>query len=166
MLHPQKQHAPTGILGVDPGNSGALVLFEPESREIEIFDMPTLKAKRGKDAKDVDGYSLAILVDSIKHRIKRAVVEQVHSRPRQAGQFTFGVGYGRVLGVIESNLIPIILVPSSKWKPEMGLRGADKAASIALAIQMFPHVASKLSRAKDDGRAEALLIAHYGSSLL
>lgn len=151
---------------MDPGNSGALVLFEPDGHAIEIFDMPTLKAKRGKDAKDIDGYTLAILIDSLKHRIKRAVVEQVQSRPRQSGQFTFGIGYGRVLGVIESNLIPIIHVPSSKWKPEMGLRGQEKSASIALAIQMFPHVASQLSRAKDDGRAEALLIAYYGSSLV
>jgi crossover junction endodeoxyribonuclease RuvC len=102
-------------------------------------------------------------VDSLKHRIKRAVVEQVSSRPRQQGQFTFGTGYGRVLGIIESNLIPLTLVPSSKWKPEMGLRGQEKSASIALAKQMFPHIASQLARAKDDGRAEAILIAYYGS---
>lgn len=154
---------PTAFLGVDPGNSGALALFEPEGHEIEIFDMPTLKAKRGKDARDIDGYALGMLVDSLKHRIKRAVVEQVSSRPRQAGQFVFGTGYGRVLGVIESNLIPLTLVPSSKWKPEMGLRGQEKSASIALAKQMFPHIADQLTRAKDDGRAEAVLIAYYGS---
>jgi crossover junction endodeoxyribonuclease RuvC len=152
------------ILGVDPGNKGALALFCPETHAVELFDMPVKRAARGKYAQDVDGYELAILVDSLKRRIARAVVEQVQSRPRQAGQFSFGTNYGRVLGVIESNLIPLTLVPSSKWKPAMGLRGADKAKSIALASTMFPSVADQLARAKDDGRAEALLIAYYGAN--
>lgn len=153
------------VLGVDPGNKGALAMFWPQTHEIELFDMPVKSAARGKFAQDVDGYALAILVDSLKSRIGRAVVEQVQSRPRQSGQFTFGTNYGRVLGVIESNLIPLTLVPSSKWKPALGLRGAEKSDSIALAATMFPHIATQISRAKDDGRAEALLIAFYGSKL-
>lgn len=151
------------ILGVDPGNQGALALYEPESKRIELFDMPTRAAGRGKYARDVDGYQLGVLIDSLKIKIACAWVEQVSSRPRQGGMFAFGTSYGRVLGVLEANLIPIRLVPASKWKPALGLRGAEKSMSIALAATMFPSIADQLLRKKDDGRAEALLISYYGS---
>lgn len=160
-----QRDAPTEILGADPGSSGALALYNPATQAIEVFDMPTKRAARGKTAKDVDGYALGILIDGLKHRVIKAVVEQVSSRPRQGGQFTFGISYGRLLGALEANLIPVTHVPSSKWKPAMGLRGEGKGTSVALAVELFPALAAQLRRAKDDGRAEAALIAYYGAKL-
>ena len=43
--------------------------------------------------------------------------------------------------------------------------GKDKDASRLRAIQLFPVVANRLDRKKDDGRAEALLLAEYGRRL-
>jgi hypothetical protein len=40
----------------------------------------------------------------------------------------------------------------------------DKNASRALASQFFPDCSDQWKRVKDDGRAEAALIAHYGWS--
>ena len=42
----------------------------------------------------------------------------------------------------------------------MGL-GSDKKASLAMARGLFPKNAADLTRAKDDGRAEALLLIEY-----
>ena len=50
----------------------------------------------------------------------------------------------------------------------MGLRGEDKSMSVKLAEQLFPNLKSQLYGPRGaalDGRAEALLIAYYGSKL-
>lgn len=156
----------TLIIGIDPGISGAVAHLG--AQYAGIADMPTTRAKRGKTALDVDGPELRqFLVRTCVNRgICTAYVEQVQSRPRQAGQFAFGMNYGRVLGVLEALGVPIVHVPASKWKPAMGLRGEDKATSVALAAQLFPHLKDQLYGPRGaplDGRAEALLIAYYGS---
>lgn len=155
----------TLIIGIDPGVSGAVASIGMCSVWVE--DMPTVAAKRGKSALDVDGAALHSMLWLAKRARSVAVyVEQVQSRPRQAGQFAFGMNYGRVLGVLEALGIPIVHVPASKWKPAMGLRGEDKATSVALAAQLFPHLKDQLYGPRGaplDGRAEALLIAYYGS---
>jgi crossover junction endodeoxyribonuclease RuvC len=43
---------------------------------------------------------------------------------------------------------------------------ADKDAARMRACQLFPSAANMLERKKDDGRAEALLIAEYGRRTL
>lgn len=154
------------IIGIDPGVSGAVAYVGPYTER--VWDMPTTRATRGKSALDVDGKELAYVLKELWQGLSRAVayVEQVQSRPRQAGQFAFGVNYGRVLGVLEALGIQIVHVPASKWKPAMGLRGEDKATSVVLAAQLFPHLKDQLYGPRGaplDGRAEALLIAYYGS---
>lgn len=153
------------IIGIDPGVSGAVAALG--SGTLWVEDLPTRAAARGKSALDVDGEALgSILWVSRQFTQVNAYVEQVQSRPRQAGQFAFGVNYGRVLGVLEALGIQIVHVPASKWKPAMGLRGEDKATSVALAAQLFPHLKDQLYGPRGaplDGRAEALLIAYYGS---
>ncbi|WP_104668679.1 hypothetical protein [Ensifer adhaerens] len=154
----------TLIIGIDPGVSGAWAAMTEDCSMVN--DMPTLAAKRGKTALDVDGQMLGDVLRKYRGYASAAYVEQVQSRPRQAGQFAFGMNYGRVLGVLEALGIPIVHVPASKWKPAMGLRGQDKATSVALAAQLFPHLKDQLYGPRGaplDGRAEALLIAYYGS---
>lgn len=156
----------TLIIGIDPGVSGAVAMFGAGVQWVE--SLPTVQAKRGKSALDVDGGRFGDMLWVARKATCRVAcyVEQVQSRPRQAGQFAFGMNYGRVLGVLEALGIPIVHVPASKWKPAMGLRGEDKATSVALAAQLFPHLKDQLYGPRGaplDGRAEALLIAYYGS---
>jgi hypothetical protein len=47
----------------------------------------------------------------------------------------------------------------------MGLLGAGKDASRSLAANTFSAYAALFRRAKDDGRAEAALLAEYGRRL-
>lgn len=74
--------------------------------------------------------------------------------------FQTGYGYGVIIGVLASLAIPYHEVSPGVWKRAMGLVGTDKAAARALARSWWPTAA--LSRVKDHGRAEALLIARYG----
>jgi len=158
------------ILGIDPGVHGALAWYDTEARRlVSVIDMPTVSAKRGKSALDVDGLRLSSIIRSaVSAKIDRAIVEQVQSRPRQGGQFSFGVNYGRVLGVLEALGIPIVHASAQKWKQSMGLRGQDKSMSVRLAAELFKpqlYMFYGPRGAELDGRAEAALLAYYGAKL-
>lgn len=69
-------------------------------------------------------------------------------------------------GIIAAYRLPLELPSPQRWKKEMMAdMGKDKDASRLRAIQLFPVVANRLDRKKDDGRAEALLLAEYGRRL-
>jgi crossover junction endodeoxyribonuclease RuvC len=100
-----------------------------------------------------------------------AVVERVSSMPRQAGAFAFGLSTGIIHGCLASHGIPFELVSPSVWKAKMGLTkfpdetyAQNKTRARALAKQLFPKEAHLFKRVRDDGRAEALLMAVYWSS--
>lgn len=155
----------TGVLGVDPGLSGALAFLDGDV--VEIFDMPTYQITvNGKKKRQLDLYSLGRLVDELAERTILAVIEDVHSMPAQGvtSSFNFGFSAGAAQTVIAANLIKMHLVRPVTWKRAMGLT-SDKDASRRRASQLFPRHVGKWSRAMDDGRAEALLLAYYGSRL-
>lgn len=153
------------ILGVDPGLKGALALYCLRTKTIVgIIDIPT-------NDDGVDAKALSDEIDIWSDHDVVALIEDVHSRPRQAGAFNFGFGTGIIHGVLASWGFKTIKVAPSLWKPAMGLRlmpgetPADtKDRARALAQKMFPDHAKSFARKKDDGRAEAALIAAYGAA--
>lgn len=141
----------TVVLGVDPGSvSGAWAVLV-DGRFDSCDDLVTV-------ADMVDPAVFAALVDRIKPGV--AVVERVNAFPKQgvASSFRFGVAYGMIQGVLAGAYVPIRLVSPTLWKKHFRL-GPDKEKSRALAIQCFPLAAKFLSRKRDVGRAEALLMA-------
>jgi crossover junction endodeoxyribonuclease RuvC len=66
---------------------------------------------------------------------------------------------------LAAHQVPVQYVTPAKWKKYFGL-SKNKGSSRGLAIQRFPQVSDKFSRVKDDGRAEAALIALYGKENL
>ena len=80
--------------------------------------------------------------------------------PKQgvASTWTFAEGYGVVLGVLGALQVPVRLVTPRTWKEAAGL-GKDKNASRQRAVELWPHCSLLFARVKDDGRAEAALIA-------
>lgn len=148
-------------MGVDPGITGALALYDPNTNKIDaLIDTPTVEQN---DKKIVDGFSLANWMGLFAKNIKFVVFEKVHSMPNMSSQstFTFGKTTGMVIGIIESYGIPIHYVDPSVWKSGYGL-SKDKNKSRHLAMQLFPDKKSSLEKAKDHGRAEAVLLANYG----
>ena len=91
------------------------------------------------------------------------VLEAVHAMPRQGttSMFSMGRGSGLWEGIIAAFELPLQLVIPRVWKNKMVGIGADKNASRLKAIDLFPSVAGELSRVKDHGRAEALLMAEF-----
>lgn len=156
--------APKYIIGVDPGLSGGISILSAHNGSlIAAIPMPTTNGK-------VNARGIA---EELKHHHDAlAFVEAVSSRPRQAGQFQFGVNVGVVHGVLGALGIPMQLVTPQAWKAPYGLKRADdqtkaetKTAARLLAAKLFPAHATAFKRVKDDGVAESSLIALYGLNL-
>jgi crossover junction endodeoxyribonuclease RuvC len=154
------------IAGIDPGLSGAVALYQPGANTAPtILDMPTYEiTTNGKKRRQLNIYELARWLDLNAPTIKEAVIEDPRSMPTDGGvqAFKFGFNCGAVQGVVAANFIPTKLVAPNAWKRAMGLT-SDKDASRRLASQMLPQHAGLWARVKDDGRAEALLLAIWGA---
>lgn len=152
------------IIGVDPGASGAVAILEDTGQLVQVFDMPAVEIQVGGKAKRrVAPEMLASELRLYNVHGTVAVVEQVSAMPGQgvSSMFAFGQAYGLVLGVLAGLWIPTKTVTPSAWKKALKLN-TGKDAARAKAAQLWPQMASEFKRVKDDGRAEAALIANWG----
>ena len=100
--------------------------------------------------------------------VRAGWVENVAAMPTDSRVAAFA--FGRSVGTIETACIlfgaSIQRVTPQAWKRAAGLpAGVPKAASVETALRLLPGCAPYLTRAKDHGRADALLIARYGLSV-
>ena len=149
------------IIGIDPGFSGALaVLDSTTGRLLSVVDMPVQKNKKGKQ--ELNLHALFDLLTPPDEQVM-AVLEFVAARPGQGAPatFRFGQGYGAIQMALAAHAIPTHYVTPAKWKKHFAL-SKDKGVSRGFASQRFPSHAKDFERVKDDGRAEASLIALYG----
>ena len=148
-------------VGIDPGAYGALALLSG-GKLLEVHDMPILKVRRGKsDKAEVDGYALAALLRDLAPDI--VWLEQVGGMTGQSPSASFN--FGRAVGAVEYTSktlgYRVSVVPPATWKKFLRLKpGKDDAR--AMAMKLWPDKAGQFARVKDDGRAEASLIAEYG----
>jgi len=147
------------ILGIDPGLHGAWAIVGPTMRITDIDDLPIIGA--GKQTR-LDGGAMADHWRCLD--VSLAVIEAVHSMPRQgvSSSFKFGYACGQILGVIEGLNIPVEFVTPQMWKKHFRL-SADKEDARKRAIETFPHDRASFARKRDHGRAEAALIALWGA---
>lgn len=146
------------ILGIDPGISGALAWVSDDGHLICTSDMPVIEIN-GK--KKVSPY---ILADMLKARIPTlAVIEEVSAMPGQGVTSMFGFGYsaGILAGVCAGLMIPTVLYRPAVWKRAAGVP-ADKGAARQMAQRFWPGCRD-FDRVKDDGRAEAALLARWSA---
>lgn len=153
------------FMGIDPGAFGAVAILDKDSRELVIIDMPTLKVKRGpRVVNQVDGHMLA---DALRGHVTpdtSALIEKVHAMPGQgvSSMFSFGRAAGIVEGVLAGLSVPFELIPPATWTKSMRTFGG-KDGSRQRAQELFPDYAHLFARKKDDGRAEAALLACYAA---
>lgn len=162
------------FIGIDPGLSGAVAFLPgfdgPDGMVARVEDTPIMNV--GDDDKVRRKYNTAAMAALLRPYSSSTdvtvILEAVHSMPKQgvASSFTFGEGLGMWKGIIAALGLPLVMVTPQRWKKEMlADQGKDKSASRYKAIQLFPALADRFSRVKDDGRAEATLMAAYGRQL-
>lgn len=141
-------------VGIDPGAKGAFAILDNGTVDVLPLDMEEFTAAmRRLDPKQT-----------------RVVLEHVSAMPGQGvvSMFTFGTGWGRIMGVLDALRIPYELVKPQKWKKAFSVTG-DKNSSIAVAKRLYPGIdlrRTERSRKDDDGLAEALLMAEYARRML
>lgn len=152
------------VLGIDPGVSGAIAVVAPTGDLIDVFDMPILHdGSKGRSA--VNAPLLASIIGETG--ATTAFVEFVGARPGEGavGAFSFGRCRGVIEGVAAGLGIPVAFITPPSWKRAVGIppgKDGAKDAARSEAIRRWPSLASKFARVKDDGRAEAALIALAG----
>ena len=151
------------IIGVDPGQTGAIAAYDG-TIITGLIDMPTMSRLHGS-GQQVDPYTLATeILDLCGGRNATAVIEAVSAKTGQgvSSMFRFGESVGVVLGVLGALQMPVRWVTPGRWKKAAGIAGKDKDAARSLAIQLHPEVAGQLTRKRDVGRADSILIARFG----
>ena len=150
------------ILGVDVGLNGAMA-FLLDGQLVNVEDLPLVDVRHGaKTRKELSAALLHVRLVAPDIRIAKAVLEDVNAFGMgRTSAYRFGVGVGTIVGVLTACGIRIETVTPQKWKKAMGLT-ADKKLSRAMAIKTWPDASHYFSRVKDDGRAEACLLAEYG----
>jgi crossover junction endodeoxyribonuclease RuvC len=153
------------ILGIDPGLTGAIAYMDGFGGLLDVIDLPVIRdgTLAWIDGDALQSWLLSTFV-STGQNTRTAWIERVHAMPRQgvSSSFTFGVTFGSILGVLRARQIPIQFVPPFKWKRALGL-SKDKRASLDKARLLYPNADLRL--AKHEGRAEAILIAHWARTM-
>lgn len=142
------------IYGIDPGFSGAWGVITHHGNYHTCGDMIhngshiDTEAVWSEMSMTRDGQDCAI------------VVELVHAMPGQgvSSTFKFGSAYGAAVAIASRFKCNLELVSPRVWKKALGL-SSDKTESLYMARELWPN--APLSRVKDNGRAEALLMAEY-----
>jgi hypothetical protein len=149
----------TIILAIDPGLTGAMALYATDVPDrVGVYDMPIVNGV-------IDIHRIHSLVYDWQPHI--AVIERVGPMPRDGVRqaWRFASAYSATCTVVALLHIPITLVTPGSWKKAMKVKGGPegKEQCRALALQMFPACAAHFARKKDQGRAEAALLAVYAS---
>jgi len=145
------------IWGIDPGVSGALCLFDGTEGVVECFDMPIVEINKKKQV------NAHLVCQILRSQDAPVWIERVSARPGQGvtSMFNFGKSYGTLLGVTAALEYPLSYVTPQQWQKTLKVQGG-KDGNRARAAELMPAYAHFFARKKDDGRADAALIAFYG----
>ena len=147
------------IIALDPGLKGAIAWGDRQHVQAKPFPLV---------GKELDLVTLAAMIEASGASL--AIVEKVHSMPKQgvSSTFKFGQGYGSILGILAAFQIPVELVRPQEWK-KIVLAGSkkDKNAAIAYCRRRFPQIEIILPRCRKphDGMTDALCLLEYGLRL-
>lgn len=156
------------ILGIDPGITGGLAWVSWDGGQRLVMDAPRAKIRLSTNR----GYDTARMRDMIAETTRgqrcTCAIELVHSKPGDGhvGSFSFAYGFAIWQGVLLAYNVPIVFVDPRRWQREMGMeptrdRRQRKHNSRAAAVKFAPELAEMFRRVKDDGRAEALIMAEW-----
>jgi len=145
------------IIGIDPGNFGAIAWVSDSGHLIRVADMPTVEVN-GK--KKVSPQMLVALLEDYDDA-KMVAIEDVgvFLGNGAVSMFNFGYSAGILAGVCAGLRMPTSFYRPAVWKRAAGVP-ADKGAARQMAQRFWPGCRD-FDRAKDDGRAEAALLARW-----
>lgn len=147
------------IVGIDPGKTGGLVcLREDGSVRHFICDIAS-------------GMTVVKFFEDLNFDTCFVCIEKSQPMPKQGvtSTFTYGQGFGEILGVVQAFKMPFELIPPRIWTKEMfagvSTHFEGKQRAYVAAERLFPLMEfRKTAKCKKAhlGLVDALLIAEYG----
>ena len=161
------------IGGIDPGVTGAWAIYDPFRETMRVFPAPVVRVRVGGTCRarpDVAA-TVALARRFAAAGVSEIYFENVNGMPGQSGQFAFGHAAGVAEAAAIAAGLSIVPIAPTAWKALAGLprglkRAAAKTASRERAAELFPSAADLFKRVKDDGSADAALIAYAGAKKL
>jgi hypothetical protein len=104
------------FVGIDPGMSGAIALYDPDKDWLEVHDCPTV-SPNGKNE-----MFLPAVIDILRPvQVASCIIERAQAMPGQGvtSMFGYGMGYGSYLGVLASLKIPHSKISPVEWKRKL-----------------------------------------------
>lgn len=149
------------FVGIDPGLHGAVAAYFADARSrqiLEVHDLPVA-------IREIDAVRFRALLDGVRYRhglSALTILEEQQAFPEQgvASAYLTGFNFGQLVGVLAAAGWSFERVYSKDWKRRLDV-AADKKEACLRASQLMPEGAQFWLRVKDDGRAEAALLAYY-----
>lgn len=160
------------VAGIDPGKTGALAITYPDG-SIDFRDVPLVNLTKTKtvpawtewqdmwvSALEFAGVGLVV--------IELVTAGQNGKKQGVQSMFNFGgtLRFAHAIALTPRPRPRVEFVTPAVWKTKLGLLNSGKGASREKCRTLYPRSTPDLTRVKDDGRAEAALIAHYGRKYL
>lgn len=175
-------------VGIDVGLDGAIAALIEGQPMPCLFPMPTLDVKvkrKGKDGvkrvldaarvcgifrKLQEQFTLMVLIETAQ--LRPAMIASGHVCPRCnrehmiagqgiASQAEFIGQFREIRGILRGLAIPFDEIHPATWKKDVFHGRSEKLDARIVAGNLYPTVADKMSLKKNDGLAEALLLADY-----
>lgn len=157
------------VLGIDPGKTGGLALFDGKSVVAEV--MPIV-------GDEIDLSELCRWLRAHRDEIEAVFLEKAGSfrvarngfrAQGSVGMFNYGNGFGAIRGILTALHLSYELVPPQAWTRIMHAGTAaslhPKERSAVAASRLFPGVdlrATARSKKAHEGMVDAVLLAAYG----
>ena len=140
----------TYILGIDPGVKGAIALLDTDNNSVATWPMPDTT----RELHDLIAGLPIVKICALEKPFYPQMIGTAN-----AGKI--GEAYGIIKGALAWRDIPFREVRPKDWKAALNIP-AEKGRARNRASEFYPDNADQWSLAKQDGRAEAALIAWYG----
>jgi crossover junction endodeoxyribonuclease RuvC len=155
------------ILAIDPGTVGAYAALGPDG-VVELDDLPVHQIGRaGTKAlrAELSLHALCAILQRLKPQ--HVFIEWAGPRPREgtSSSWRFAYACGSLYGAVAALGLPCTFVQPKAWQRHHGIGSAPDAA-IRRALQLYPHLVDRLTRKRDNHRADAVLIAAFGQHTL
>ena len=137
-------------IGIDPGKGGGICFIKNKTEAVAYKCPDTIEQMTSIVKKEVKGF-----------RKKQAIIEHVHSMPRDGvvSAFSFGRNFGTWLGILAALNINLVMVSPQKWMktfyPLPKEKKSRKHKLKQIALNLYPHAKNTLAT------ADAVLIANY-----
>ena len=145
------------ICGIDPGFSGGVAFIFGDGKA-EVHDMPIFELD---GRREIDVRELYQIVSERSPGLSALERNSARRGQGMGSTWRFAEGSGAARAVLEVISDRVMAPTPAAWKASLGL-GSDKLEALQMAREIFPDLAKdRLSRKRDDGRAEALLLAEF-----